>query len=217
MTLLDREVDERHDAGNDDRADRDIAIRHLAMGASGETGAQEQDGERPTHAAHVTAGVAAELARSPDVHTGITRHTSVVSKAFTKEDEGPPPAPVKRRGVPVPVDVPNYITADGARALRAELATADADRAQEISDHLATAVVMEPPADRARVGFGAKVTVEGEDGTRTCYRIVGAIEAAPREGAIYWQSPIALALHDATVGDSIALPRAEVEVVEIEY
>lgn len=146
-------------------------------------------------------------------------HTSIVSKAFTKEDDGPPPAPIKRRGVPVPVDVPNYITADGARALRAELAALphDSERAQEIGDHLATAVVMEPPADRGRVGFGAKVTVVGEDGARTRYHIVGAIEAAPREGAIYWQSPVALALHDATVGDSIALPRAEVEVVAIEW
>jgi transcription elongation factor GreB len=142
-----------------------------------------------------------------------------VSKAFTKEDDGPPPAPLKRRGVPVPVDVPNYITADGARALRAELATLvhDGDRAQEISDHLATAVVMEPPADRTRVGFGATVTVAGEDGTRSRYRIVGAIEAVPRDGAIYWQSPIALALHDAALGDSVALPRAEVEVVAIEW
>ncbi|HEU0030588.1 MAG TPA: GreA/GreB family elongation factor [Kofleriaceae bacterium] len=145
-----------------------------------------------------------------------------MSKAFTKEDDGAPEPPSPRkRGVPVPQDVPNYVTAKGARALRAELeaGAADDDRARELSDHLATAVVMEPPsgADRERVGFGARVTVEDEAGTETTYRIVGAIEAAPREGAIYWRSPIAEALHDAQVGDSVTLPKGDVEILAIDY
>lgn len=142
-----------------------------------------------------------------------------MSKAFTKEDDDVPPPPVRRRGVPVPEDVPNYVTEAGARALRAELAqlVADGDRAKEISDHLATAIVMPPPAERGRVGFGATVTVVDDDGKRATYRIVGAIEASPRDGAIYWQSPVALALHDAAVGDSVALPRGDVEVVAIDY
>lgn len=144
-----------------------------------------------------------------------------VSKAFTKEDDAPPPPPVKPRGVPVPTDVPNYVTAAGERTLRAELAGLDpanqADRAREISDHLATAVVMEPPADRSRVGFGATVTVEDAAGKRTSYRIVGAIEASPKDGAVYWQTPIAEALHDAEIGDAVTLPRGEVEIVAIDY
>jgi transcription elongation GreA/GreB family factor len=146
------------------------------------------------------------------------RNIGVVSKAFTKESDDVPETPVRRRGVAIPKDVPNYVTAAGARTLRVELASGpDEDRARELSDHLATAVVMEPPTERERVGFGATVTVEDERGTRTRYRIVGAIEAAPRDGAIFWQSPIAEALHDAQVGDSIALPRGEVEVIAIEY
>ena len=143
-----------------------------------------------------------------------------VSKAFTKEDEGPEVPPLRRRGVPVPEGVPNYLTAAGGQALRAELESLPRDageRAQELSEHLATAVVIDAPEDRSRVGFGATVTVEDEHGARTRYRIVGAIEASPREGAIYWQSPVALALHDAAVGDTVALPRGEVEVVAIEY
>lgn len=141
-----------------------------------------------------------------------------MSKAFTKEDDDAPPPPVRRRGVPVPEDVPNYVTEAGARALRAEIAElTDGDRAKEIADHLATAIVMAPPADRSRVGFGATVTVVDDDGKRATYRIVGAIEASPRAGAIYWQSPIALALHDTAVGDSVALPRGDVEVVAIAY
>jgi transcription elongation factor GreB len=141
-----------------------------------------------------------------------------VSKAFTKESEAPE-AVLRRRGVPVPMDVPNYLTASGERALRAELATLHdhEDRMREISEHLATAVVMEPPADRERVGFGATVTVEDEAGKQLRYRIVGAIEASPRDGSIYWQTPIAHALHDAQVGDTVTLPRGEVEVVAIDY
>jgi len=140
-----------------------------------------------------------------------------MSKAFTKETDDVP-EPARRRGVPVPADVPNYITAAGARALRAELETHPGDeRTRELADHLATAVVMEPPAERDRVGFGATVSVVDERGARSRYRIVGAIEASPRDGAIYWQSPIALALHDAQVGDSVVLPRGEVEVVAIDY
>ena len=40
---------------------------------------------------------------------------------------------------------------------------------------------------------------------------------APRDGAISWQSPIAEALQAARVGDTVALPRGEVEVVAIDY
>ncbi|MEO8702217.1 MAG: GreA/GreB family elongation factor [Kofleriaceae bacterium] len=141
-----------------------------------------------------------------------------MSKAFTKEDADVPEPPVRRRGVPLPVDVPNYITAAGAAALRAELEAArDEDRIHELSDHLATALVMEPPADRSRVGFGAAVTVEDSAGKCTRYRIVGAIEAAPRDGAIYFQTPIAAALHDAQVSDTVTLPRGDVEIVAIDY
>ncbi|HLL24818.1 MAG TPA: GreA/GreB family elongation factor [Kofleriaceae bacterium] len=143
-----------------------------------------------------------------------------MSKAFTKEDDDAPPPPVRKRGVPVPVDVPNYITADGERALRAELASlggGDDQRAHEISEHLATATVIGPPEDQTRVGFGARVTLEDADGKRITYRLVGAIEAAPKDGVVYWQTPIAEALHDAQVGDTVTLPRGELEVVAIEY
>lgn len=143
-----------------------------------------------------------------------------MSKAFTKEDSDAPTTPLFKRGVPVPIDVPNYITAEGERALRAELASLQggADpRAHEISEHLATATVIGPPDDRSRVAFGATVTVEDEHGKELKYQLVGAIEAAPRDGRIYWRSPIAEALTGAQVGDSVKLPKGEVEIVAIEY
>jgi transcription elongation factor GreB len=143
-----------------------------------------------------------------------------VSKAFTKEDDDAPVAPTRKRGVPVPV--PNFLTARGLAAARAELdelgrAAGDPDRIRELMDHLATAQVAEL-TDPDAVGLGASVTVEAAAGTRTTYRIVGAIESDPKRGWVGWQSPIATALWGARVGDAIELPRGdEVEVVAIEY
>lgn len=142
-----------------------------------------------------------------------------MSKAFTKEDEGTPPPPLRKRGAPVPE--PNYVTPEGARAARAELdqllkSGGDEDRIRELSEHLATAQVAEPE-DTNVVGLGASVTVEDEDGKRATYRIVGAIEADTKRGFVSWQTPIANALWGAKVGDSVELPRGDVEVVAIEY
>lgn len=143
-----------------------------------------------------------------------------MSKAFTKEDDDAPVPLARRRGVPVPV--PNFMTAAGVAAARAELErltrdAGDPDRIRELSDHLATAQVV-TPEDRDVVGLGATVTVEDESGKRTTYRLVGAIEADPKRGWLSWQTPIANALWGARVGDSIELPRGgEVEVVAIAY
>lgn len=143
-----------------------------------------------------------------------------MSKAFTKDDDGVPPPPVQKRGIPVPD--PNYVTPAGAREARAELerltATAgDPDRIRELTEHLSTAMPLEPE-DRNLVGLGASVTVEDEAGKRTTYRIVGAIESDPKRGWLSWQTPIANALWGNRVGDSVELPRGDdVEIVAIEY
>jgi transcription elongation GreA/GreB family factor len=140
-----------------------------------------------------------------------------VSKAFTKEsDDGPDPVAL-RRGVPVPE--PNYMTPSGARAARSELASCRDDaRIRELTDHLATAQILEPPAERETVSLGARVTLEDESGKRTTYRIVGALEADARRGLVFWQSPIAERMYGARVGDAIALPRGgEAEIVAVEY
>ncbi len=143
-----------------------------------------------------------------------------MSKAFTKEDSDAPEPKSVRRGIPVPA--PNYVTADGLDALRAEharlAATAPRDaaadaRLHELADHLATAELPPPIQDPQRVGFGATVTLDSD----ARYTLVGALEADPKQHAISWQSPIARALDDAAVGDRIALPRGEVTVVAIAY
>jgi transcription elongation GreA/GreB family factor len=140
-----------------------------------------------------------------------------VSKAFTREsDDGPEPV-AQRRGVPVPE--PNYMTPAGERAARSELASCrDEARIHELTDHLATAQIIEAPTERDTVSLGARVTIEDESGKRTTYRIVGALEADARRGLVFWQSPIAERMYGARVGDAIALPRGgEAEIVAIEY
>jgi transcription elongation GreA/GreB family factor len=140
-----------------------------------------------------------------------------VSKAFTRESDDAPEPPPLRRGVAVPD--PNYMTPAGAREARRELAgCTDEARIRELTDHLATAQIVEPPADRAVVSLGATVAIEDASGRRTRYRIVGALEADARRGQLFWQSPLAAALYGARVGDAVVLPRGgEAEVVAIDY
>lgn len=140
-----------------------------------------------------------------------------MSKAFTRETEDAPEPRAIRRGVPVPE--PNYMTPRGARAARDELATCtDEDRIHELTDHLASAQIIEPPSERDTVSLGATVTIEDESGKRTTYRIVGALEADARRGLVFWQSPLAHVLYGARVGDAITLPRGSAaEIVAIAY
>jgi transcription elongation GreA/GreB family factor len=148
------------------------------------------------------------------------RYSELVSKAFTKDDDGVPPPPLQKRGIPVPE--PNYLTPAGARSARAELehltrTGGDPDRIRELGEHLSTAQIV-GPEDHSLVGLGARVTVEDADGERTTYEIVGAIEAEPKRGSISWQTPVATVLWGGRVGDSVTLPRGvEVEIVTIEY
>jgi len=143
-----------------------------------------------------------------------------VSKAFTKESDEVPEAPPRRRGIPVPEL--NLVTPAGLVAARAELdqlarTGGDTDRIRELADHLATAQAAEPPADRGEVGLGARVAVEDDDGRRTVYEVVGAIEQDPRRGRVSWQSPVAQALWGMRVGDAVSLPRGDGEIVAIDY
>ncbi len=89
---------------------------------------------------------------------------------------------------------------------------------RELTEHLATAQAVDPPADRGEVGLGASVTVEDDAGKRTTYRVVGAIETDAKRGYLSWQSPIANALWGARVGETVRSSRGgEVEIVAVAY
>jgi len=70
-------------------------------------------------------------------------------------------------------------------------------------------VIAEAPADPDRVFFGAFVELEGPDGSRTAYRIVGPDETDAARGDISVDSPMARALLKKTLFDEIVVQIAE--------
>jgi transcription elongation factor GreB len=169
-----------------------------------------------------------------------------MSKAFTRESDELPEQPIlSRQPVSLTAGAKNYLTPDGARRLREELARlveverprlaaapedAEAKRQRLVLDQrirhlqqvLFSAIVLPrpvPPEDRVR--FGATVTVREGSGGEARYRIVGAAEADPGRGWVSWLSPLAKALLNARVGERVRLKlpasEAELEIVGIQY
>lgn len=92
-----------------------------------------------------------------------------------------------------------------------------------LSAKMKAAKVVDPTQqpDRARVYFGATVTIADEDDNQRTLTIVGNDEADAGKGLVGWDSPIARALRGAATGDlrRITLPggEREYEVVAIAY
>jgi len=144
-----------------------------------------------------------------------------VSKAFTKDDRADEPVVVRHRP-PLPEGVPNYVTPRGLQALRAELAAAGPGaRRLELERRIAAAVLAPPPADRAEIRFGARVTVRGADGAVRQLQIVGVDEANPAAGLIAFVAPLARALLGRRAGDAVTVRAPggaeELEVLAIDY
>jgi transcription elongation factor GreB len=75
--------------------------------------------------------------------------------------------------------------------------------------------------DRTRIFFGATVTVADADDSRQTLTLVGRDEADAGAGRIAWNSPVAIALRGARLGDTrtVRLPAGErlLEVLAIAY
>ena len=88
---------------------------------------------------------------------------------------------------------------------------------------MAAANVLDPARqeDRARVWFGATVTLADEEDNARVITLVGEDEADAGAGAVSWKSPIAQAVRGAAVGDlrRVRLPSGEkeYEIVAIDY
>lgn len=78
-----------------------------------------------------------------------------------------------------------------------------------------TAEVMSPPAGIATVQFGSKVALVRGDGRKQTFRIVGEDEADPAKGTLSYVSPLAQALMEKTVGDTVQVGAGEAEIVSI--
>jgi transcription elongation factor GreA len=81
-----------------------------------------------------------------------------------------------------------------------------------LRERIASAVVVDDDAAEAGVvGFGSTVVVRDEQGAEQSWRIVSSHDAAPREGRLSADSPLAAALLGRAPGEqvSVALPRGQ--------
>ncbi|CCV05122.1 Transcription elongation factor; GreA [Mesorhizobium metallidurans STM 2683] len=73
--------------------------------------------------------------------------------------------------------------------------------------------VPEPGSDLVRFGMG--VTLEGDDGRKVHWKIVGEDEADPAKGSISHVSPMAMALFGKRAGDVAVVNGKEWEIVKL--
>jgi transcription elongation factor GreB len=169
-----------------------------------------------------------------------------MSKAFTKEsDEGLFDEVIPEPKDLLPEGLKNYVTPQGAEALRGELRHLEEEirpdvarakrqvevrsrleaidrRAHFLREHIANMVVVDPAnQERGSVRFGARVRVADKEGNEKVYQVVGVDESEPAHGKISWISPIAKALISARVGDVVTLELpdgdVELEILSIQY
>ena len=92
-----------------------------------------------------------------------------------------------------------------------------------LSRRMKAARVVDPAAheDRSRVLFGATVALADENDDRRVITLVGEDEADASAGSVSWNSPIAMAVRGAAVGDirRVVLPAGakEWEIISIAY
>lgn len=86
---------------------------------------------------------------------------------------------------------------------------------------IASAQIVQVPADKSLVKIGASVTVIDEQDINHQFTIVGEDEAEIKLGKISWISPLATALLDRELDDVVTWRRpigdVEVEISKIEY
>jgi transcription elongation factor GreA len=78
-----------------------------------------------------------------------------------------------------------------------------------LREKIADAVIVEEDAAAGVVGFGSTVVVRDGDGVEKTWRIVSSHDAAPGEGRLSAESPVAVALLGRAPGEqaSVSLPR----------
>lgn len=133
-----------------------------------------------------------------------------MSKAFTKEDDSEPERSTRIRSISgLPPGALNYITADGARRLKSELAElgdTQSERASEIQRILDAATIIEAPTESpAEVVFGATVDLRDAAGCSRTYRIVGVDETELDSSGVSWMSPIGKGLLGALTRQRVTL------------
>ncbi len=165
-----------------------------------------------------------------------------MSRAFVKEND------LEHAGIDIPErplsDKPNYVTPNGLKLLNTQIDALEIERAhlkQKKDDPIAkqkiamierdmryyaarieSAILTSPnDEDYNTVLFGAKVTVEDEEGNLTTYEIVGEDEADIHQGKVSYLSPLAEALIGSKLGDEVTWEKpmgdAYLTIQKIEY
>jgi transcription elongation GreA/GreB family factor len=165
-----------------------------------------------------------------------------LSRAFVKEND------LEHAGIDIPErplsDKPNYVTPNGLKLLNTQIDALEIERAhlkQKKDDPIAkqkiamierdmryyaarieSAILTSPKdEDYNTVLFGAKVTVEDEEGNLTTYEIVGEDEADIHQGKVSYLSPLAEALIGSKLGDEVTWEKpmgdAYLTIQKIEY
>ena len=147
-----------------------------------------------------------------------------MSRAFVKEND------LEHAGIDIPErplsDEPNYVTPRGLSLLNQTIDDLEKERETLIAKkddsivkqkiavierdiryfaaRIESAILTNPQEeDTSYVLFGAKVTVEDEEGKLLTFEIVGEDEANIYEGRVSYLSPLAEALIGAAVGDEV--------------
>ena len=147
-----------------------------------------------------------------------------MSRAFVKEND------LEHAGIDIPErplsEEPNYVTPRGLSLLNQTIDNLEKEREalitkkddpmvrqkivmierdmRYVAARIESAILTNPQEeDPSHVLFGAKVTVEDEDGASLTFEIVGEDEANIHEGRVSYLSPLAEALLGGAVGDEV--------------
>jgi transcription elongation GreA/GreB family factor len=150
-----------------------------------------------------------------------------MSKAFVKEDADGASEVLPDREISHHA---NLVTEEGLAQIDAIIAKlekqqADANASEGDAPSLArdlrywtaqrTTAQLTPNSGTSQVRFGCRVTVERSDGGKETYRLVGVDEADPKHGTLSYVSPLAQALIDREVGDTIEVGATRRKIIEI--
>jgi len=165
-----------------------------------------------------------------------------MSRAFVKEND------LEHAGIDIPErplsDEPNYVTKNGLNLLKSKIDSLEKERKllkQKNDDPItkqkiamierdmryfaarieAAILITIKEEDQGSVLFGAKVTVEDEEGKLNVYEIVGEDEADIHQGKVSYLSPLAEALIGSKLGDEVTWKKpmgdAYLTIQKIEY
>lgn len=94
-------------------------------------------------------------------------------------------------------------------------------RIRFLTKRLDSAAVVDAGVTYDAVRFGARVTVQDEDGAQRTYVLVGPDEADPAAGKVSFKAPLGNALLKRRVGDVVTVRRPagelDLEIVAIDY